>query len=111
MPFERLADRLAGRGVPDARGPVRRGGDDALAVGAEGGAINWTFMPFERLADRLPCRGVPDARSLVLRRGDDTLAVGVEGGAITSRSCPFSGSPIAGRLLRPRRARSCPKRR
>jgi hypothetical protein len=42
MPFERLADQLAGLGVPDARGPVVRRGDDALAVGAEGGTINLT---------------------------------------------------------------------
>ena len=35
MAFERLADRLAGRGVPDPRRLVLRRGDDALAVGAE----------------------------------------------------------------------------
>ena len=35
MAFERLADRLAGRGVPDTRRLVRGRSDDALAVGAE----------------------------------------------------------------------------
>ena len=35
MASERLADRLAGRGVPDPRRLVPRRGDDARAVGAE----------------------------------------------------------------------------
>ena len=40
MAFERLADRLAGRGVPDPRRLVLRRGDDALAVGAERGCLS-----------------------------------------------------------------------
>ena len=55
---------LPRRGVPDPRRLVRRGGDDALAVGAERGALHSTFMAFERLADRLAARSVPDARVL-----------------------------------------------
>ena len=35
MAFERLADWLAGLGVPQPRRLVARRGDDALAVGAE----------------------------------------------------------------------------
>ena len=54
MAFERLADRLAGRGVPDARCPVLGRGDDALAVGAERRAMHSDLMAFKRLADRLP---------------------------------------------------------
>ena len=39
MAFERLADRLAGLGVPQPRRLVPRRGDDALAVGAERRAL------------------------------------------------------------------------
>ena len=94
MAFERLADRLAGRRVPDARRLVVRRGDDALAVGAERRAPHNIFMAFERLADRLAGRGVPDPRRLVIRRGDDALAVGAERRATHSASWPLSGSPI-----------------
>ena len=39
MAFERLADRLAGGGVPDPRRLVLGRGDDALAVRAERRAV------------------------------------------------------------------------
>ena len=42
-PLERLADRLPGRRVPDARRPVCRRGDDALAVGAERRALTASY--------------------------------------------------------------------
>ena len=45
MAFERLADRLAGRGVPDPRRLVPGRGDDALPVGAERRARHWTSWP------------------------------------------------------------------
>ena len=44
MAFERLADRLAGRGVPDPRRLVLGRGDDALAVGAERRALDSVVM-------------------------------------------------------------------
>src|ERR1700677_152770 len=79
MTFERLADRLAGGGVPDARRLVVRGGDDALAVGAERPVMHTTFMA-KQLADQLAGGGVPDARRL--RGGDDALAIRAEHRAI-----------------------------
>ena len=82
MALERLADRLAGLGVPDPRRLVLRRGDDALAVRAERRALHLTLMAYERLADRLAGRGVPDPRRLVRRRGDDALAVGAERRAV-----------------------------
>ena len=78
MAFERLADWLAGLGVPQPRRLVGRRGDDALAVGAERRARHSSRMAFERLADRLAGLGVPQPRRLVRRRGDDALAVGAE---------------------------------
>ena len=67
MAFERLADRLASRGVPHPRRLVCGRGDDALAVGAERRAMTSIIMAFERLADRLTGRGVPNPRRLVRR--------------------------------------------
>ena len=93
---ERLADRLAGRGVPDPRRLVLGRGDDALAVRAERRALHNIIMAFERLADRLAGRRVPDPRRLVLRRGDDALAVGAERRAVT-RS-PVALERLADRL-------------
>ena len=95
MTSERLADRLAGRGVPDPRRPVIRCGDDALAVGAERRAIDRILMAFERFADRLAGRRRPtSAPSGPCRRGDNALAVGTERRAVDRSSWPLSGSPI-----------------
>ena len=52
MAFERLADRMAGHGVPNPRRLVIGRGDDALAVGAERRTINSIIMYFEWFADR-----------------------------------------------------------
>ena len=112
MALERLADRLAGRGVPQPRRLVLRRGDDALAVGAERRARHRILMAFERLADRLAGLGVPDPRRLVRRRGDDALAVGAERRAQHLILVAFER--LADRLAasrRPRPAPSCPKTR
>src|SRR5208282_2522280 len=85
MAFERLADRLAGRGVPDARRRVPRRCDNALAVRAERGA---QYTAAQRLPDWLPGRGVPDARRHVIRRGDDMLAVGLNAALTAAPSWP-----------------------
>jgi hypothetical protein len=76
--FERLADRLPARRIPDPRRLVFRRGDDALSVGAERGAQYMVVMSCERLADRLAARGIPDPRRLVRRRGDNALAIRAE---------------------------------
>ena len=49
---QRLAYWLARFGVPDARGLVLRGGDDAFAFGVEGDVANYILM-LQRLADWL----------------------------------------------------------
>jgi hypothetical protein len=48
MPFERLADLLAGLGVPQPRRVVPRRRDDALAVGAERRGRDDNLMASER---------------------------------------------------------------
>ena len=88
------ADRLAGRGVPDPRGLVRRRGDDALAVGAERGATNRSLMAFERLADRWPVaasqtRAVLSSDAVTMR-----LPSGLNAALTTASSWPLSGAPI-----------------
>ena len=45
MAFERLADRLAGRRVPEPRRLVLGRGDDALAIGAERRAFTASSCP------------------------------------------------------------------
>ena len=66
MAFERLADRLAARGVPNPRRLVRRRGDDTQAVGAERRAIHRTLMAQnDPLLER-----VSGAVELQLRLGD-----------------------------------------
>ena len=47
-------DLLAGRGVPDARGLVRRRRDDARPVGAEGGGRDTALVAAEDARSRLP---------------------------------------------------------
>ena len=82
MAFEGLADRLAGRSVPDPRGLVIRRGDDALAVRAERRARHQPHMPLSGSPIGLPSRR-PRPRRPVPRRGDDALAVGAERRAVT----------------------------
>src|SRR5258708_2665149 len=73
------SEGLAAGGVPDARGPVIRRGDDALAIQAERGAADTLFMPAEG-GEEFVAGGVPDARGLVPRSGDDALAIRAERG-------------------------------
>ena len=60
-------DFAPGLGVPEARGVVIGGGDDALAVRAEGGRHNRSVMAFEG-RDFAPGLGVPEARGRCQRR-------------------------------------------
>ena len=73
------APALAGGGVPDAGGPVVAGGDDAGAVGAEGGRDNHVGVAAEE-RQLFAGGGVPDAGGAVDAGGDDAGAVGAEGG-------------------------------
>jgi hypothetical protein len=59
MASKRLDNLRAGRGVPQPRHPVRRRGDDALAVGAERRAHYKIRMAFKRLTDGLAGLGIP----------------------------------------------------
>jgi hypothetical protein len=71
--------------VPQPRGLVAGRGDDALAVGAEGGGHNPILVAGER-GERLPRLRVPYASGLVAGGGDDAPAVGAEGG-VKNREC------------------------
>ena len=82
MAFERLADRLAGRGVPQPRRLVLRRGDDALAVGAERRALTTPAWPLSGSPIGLPVAASHSRAVLSVRRGDDALAVGAERRAI-----------------------------
>src|SRR5690606_22696285 len=65
--------------VPDPRGTVAGHGDDACAVGAEGGGVYRAFVAAED-GEFIAGGGVPDPRGTVAGRGDDACAVGAEGG-------------------------------
>ena len=79
MTSERLADWLAGLGVPQPRRLlVVRHGDDALAVGAERRALHRTLWPLSGSPIGFAGLAVPQPRRLVVIRGDDALAVGAE---------------------------------
>ena len=56
MAYERLSDRLAGRGVPDARRLVPGRGDNAVAVGAECDALYGCYVIGLQAARRSACR-------------------------------------------------------
>ena len=77
----RSAQLFAAGGVPDAGGSVAAGGDDAGAVGAEGGRVNRVGVAAEDAPAlcrwRRPRRG-----RFGLAGGDDAGAVGAEGGRI-----------------------------
>ena len=95
MTFERLADRLAGRRVPDARRLVRRRGDDALAVRAERRARH---IASHGLSSGLPI-ALPLATSqirAVLSRDAVTMRLpsGLNAALYDSFTWPLSGSPI-----------------
>jgi len=76
---ERLADRLAGGDVPDLRGLVGAGGDDARAVRAEGGGGDAVAM-LEGISEGLAGARVPDPGGVVVAGGDDARAVWAERG-------------------------------
>ncbi len=65
---------------PDPRRAVTGAGDDACAVGREGGAMHPFLMAQD--GDLRPGASIPDPRRAVYRCGDDAGAVGREGGAI-----------------------------
>src|SRR6266542_1595644 len=70
-------EALAGSGVPDARSLVVAGGDDELAVGAEGAVQDAAPVSVEDV-EALAGSGVPDARRLVVAGGGDEAAAGAE---------------------------------
>ena len=94
MAFERLADRLAGRGVPEPRRLVRRRGDDALAVGAERRAHDLDIMASSGSPIGLPVaasqtRAVLSSDAVTMR-----LPSGLNAALSHHSSWPLSGSPI-----------------
>ena len=74
---ERQPDLRAGLDIPQPRGLVRRSGDDAFAVGAEGGAGHIIGVTGEHVKHVAGCR-IPQPRRFVPGRCDDQPAVGAE---------------------------------
>ena len=96
MTFERVADGLAGSGVPKPRRSVERRSDDTVSVRTERRAPHFVLMTFQRLADRLAGRRIPDLRRPVIRSSDDLLAIGAEDGA--DHSAIMANKRLADRL-------------
>ena len=97
-------DRLCGD-IPNAGRAVKRGRDDARAIGAEGRS---TDDPFGlELADGLARFGVPDASGPVLRGSDDARAIRAECCGVNFSEMPLQldeqlaclGIPNARRLV------------
>src|SRR5947199_368841 len=76
--LQRLADRLASAGVPNASGLILRCGEEAVPGRIEGGGVDPALM-LERLADRLAGAAVPDAGGLIGRSRDYALTFWIEG--------------------------------
>ena len=76
----RLADRLAGLGIPQPHGAVPTAGDDPVPVGAERHAEHLGRVAGQRGADGLAGGRVPHPHGAVwvAPAGDDPLAVGAE---------------------------------
>ena len=91
---ERLADGLAGVGVPQPHRLVATAGDDAVPVGAERHAEHRVRVAGERLADGLAGVGIPQPHGLVVAAGGDARAVGAERHAGHPSVWPVSGWPM-----------------
>ena len=96
-----VADRLAARGVPDARRLVGRRGDDALAVGAERCGNDGILMAFERSPI-----GWPLAASQMRACCQDAVTMRVPSGLNSARNSPHGrgaapiGLPVAASQMR-----------
>src|SRR5205814_4401123 len=81
----RPGDHLAGGRIPQRRGFGPAGGEDAPAVGTEGGPLDLVPMPKER-AEGTTGRRVPNPRLTraceFAAPGEDAPAVGAEGGIV-----------------------------
>ena len=104
------SDFLAGRGVPQPRGIVIGGGDDARPVRREGGTPNRNFVAAQD-SDLRARRGVPQPRGLVIGGGDDARSVRRERGAPNRIVVAAQDGDRLRRSRRPTAARSCPSRR
>src|ERR1700693_3167225 len=81
MASQRLADRLACRGVPQSRCLVRRRTDDAFAVRTEDRASDRSTVALERVSDLLAAHSIPKSHGAVHGSGDDARSIGAECGA------------------------------
>ena len=92
---ERLADGLAGVGVPQPQRLVATAGDDAVPVGAERHAGHRVGVAGERLADRLWPVSASHSRS-VLSRLPETMRCpsGLNATLYTASVWPVSGWPM-----------------
>ena len=106
---QRLADGLAGGGVPQPHRVVVAAGGDAGAVGAERHAVHRVGVAGQRLADGLAGVGVPQPHRVVVAAGGEPVPVGAERHAVHRVRC---GRSAAGRRVgRCRRPTAAPCRR
>src|SRR4029078_12881892 len=80
---QRLADGLAGVGVPQPHGTVHAAGREHVPVRAERYGPHLVLMAHHRLADGLAGVGVPQPYGEIVTYGSDFLTVATEGGTGT----------------------------
>ena len=78
MAGERVAEGLAGAGVPQPQRGVTTTGDDAAPVGAKRHTEDGVGVAGERLPEGLAGVGVPQSDRVVPTAGDDAAPVGAE---------------------------------
>ena len=75
--LEELADRPAGRHVPEPRRFVKAACEDGPAIGAKRRAVDQALVP-DGLTDGLAGMGVPEPRGIVIAPREDHFSVGAE---------------------------------
>ncbi len=83
----------AGLGIPDFGGVVGTGGDDAVAIGAEGRGPDESSVAGEG-EEFLAGLGIPDFGGVVGTGGDDAVAIGTEGGGPDRIRCGRRGRGV-----------------
>ena len=91
---ERVADGLAGVGVPQPHRGVGAGGGQAVPVGAERHPEHRVGVAGERVADRLAGVGVPQPHRAVVAGEASRCPSGLNATPYTAPVWPVSGAPI-----------------
>ena len=90
---QRVADGLAGVGVPQPHRVVAAGGGQAVPVGAERHTAHALVCPVS-VCEGLAGVGVPQPHRAVAAGGGDAVPVGAERHADTASVWPVSGAPM-----------------